>query len=278
MNTAVLLLGAGTGTGLAMIASALWPTRPTLAGAVSAYRADTAGASAPRAGRSGSEQEAGDIACLGLDPAAVHQRRTRTQTWLVAAGLGLALLLAARGSTAWPLVLLAAGGCALAVPRLAAMRLHRKAEAARADFRYVTGTIADVVTVDLAGGAGVEGALEAATAAGEGREFAALRAVLNRAHLSGQPVWEALRAFGSRIRVPALFDLGGVIGLSATEGAQVRETLTRRVESARASDLADVEAAKAAATEQMTVPIVLIVAAIVLRLIVPSIVAVQNTI
>lgn len=277
MNALAWILGLGTSLGLVMAASALWPPKPSLDRAVAAFQTrDDPHTGMPRRSLLSGRFTAADTACLGMQLEQVNRRLIGVWIGIGATGGAAVLAAAVTGWSGWPLLLfltVAAGG---AVPSTAAAILHSRAERDRAEYRRVIGVVEDVIAVDLAGGAGTEGALAAAVAAGQGRQFAVLREVLDRARLTQQPVWEALRDFGARINLPAASDLGGVIGLAATEGAQIRETMTRRVESGRATEMAEAEHLKATMTEHMSVALVLFVAALVIRFGVPQLMALAN--
>jgi Flp pilus assembly protein TadB len=157
----------------------------------------------------------------------------------------------------WAAIGLAIGGFIL--PDLG---LRADAAALRGEYRRTLSLILDLTVISLAGGAGVEGALtDAAASAGQGVAAARLHQALEEARLRREPPWTALGRLGEELSVPELVELAASLGLAGTEGARVRPSLTAKAASLRAHELTETEAAAQAATERMSLPVVLLFAA-----------------
>jgi Flp pilus assembly protein TadB len=171
---------------------------------------------------------------------------------LAAVGVGLPLAI-----PLWAAIGLAIGGFIL--PDLG---LRADAAALRGEYRRTLSLILDLTVISLAGGAGVEGALtDAAASAGQGVAAARLHQALEEARLRREPPWTALGRLGEELSVPELVELAASLGLAGTEGARVRPSLTAKAASLRAHELTETEAAAQAATERMSLPVVLLFAA-----------------
>jgi tight adherence protein C len=151
-------------------------------------------------------------------------------------------------------------GLILAVLAFFAPDLQARSQAAarRADFRHAFAAFLDLVVVALAGGAGVEGALDAAASVGTGWSFARLRHALAAAALTRQAPWIALGRLGTDLDIPELAELAATVTLAGSEGAKVRASLTAKAAALRTRQLTDAEAAAQAATERMSLPVVVL--------------------
>ena len=152
---------------------------------------------------------------------------------------------------------------ALAVVGFVAPDLVLRIEAARRRRSFTTafGTFLDMTTVSLAGGVGVEGALLDAARIGRGREAGVLRAVLEESLWSGESQWSALSRLGVELDLPDLVEAASSVALAGTEGARIRRSLEAKARGVRARQLAEAEAAAAAATERMAIPTALLLLA-----------------
>ena len=92
-----------------------------------------------------------------------------------------------------------------------------------AQFRVVLATYLRLVTILLAGGAGVEALQDAAGGTGWG--FSLLRRAVNDARLSGRSPWSVMLAVAERTGLDDLTELAGSIALAGGSGAQVRRSL-----------------------------------------------------
>jgi len=277
--TAALLAGTGFGLGLLVIAAGLAPRRASLADALDFLTRQRpapvitldAGSWAARLGRPAAALLAGlglpgktlrsDLAILGRPP----ERLLAEQATAAVAGLllipAMTGLLALGGvSTGWQLP--AGGAIVLAVAGFAAPALGVRQEAAarRSATRHALAAFLDLVVIATAGGAGVEAALTYAAATGQGPAFAQLRRALETARLTRQPPWQTLGQLGTELGVSELTELAASITLAGTEGAKVRASLAAKSAAMRARQLAEAEAGAQAATERMSLPLVVLFA------------------
>ena len=279
-----LVLGAGAGAGLFLIARGIAPPRPSLAEALARLRhvpepepavaMDDRGGLVARLGlplahllaRDKSEallwpRVRRDLAVVGRRP----ERHLAEKVALALFGLLLApasaALLALAGAALpfavplWASVLLGLGGFLL--PDLG---VHAEAEARRRDFRHALGSFLDLVVIALAGGGGVETALADAASVGEGWAFSELRRSLDQARIARESPWLALERLGTHLGIAELGELAASVGLAGSEGAKVRASLSAKAASLRTHQLAEAEAAAQASTEQMSLPVVLLFA------------------
>jgi len=289
--TAALLLGALAGLGLLAIAAGLAPRRVSLASALEAILREPRpplvtldqGGWAARLGRPAAGLLAGlglptrslraDLALLGRPP----ERQLAEQATAAITGLllapALAGLLAAAGIIV-PWQLPAAGALALAAAGLTVPALAARQEAAarRAAARHALAAFLDLVVISVAAGAGVEAALTYAAAAGRGWAFTQIRRALDTARLTRRPPWEAAHPLGGELGISELTELAASITLAGTEGAKVRASLTSRAAAIRARQLSDAEATAQAATERMSLPLVLLFAGFLLLIGFPAVV------
>ena len=126
--------------------------------------------------------------------------------------------------------------------------------------RHALAAFLDLVVIATAGGAGVEAALTYAAATGQGPAFAQLRQALETARLTRQPPWQTLGQLGTELGVTELTELAASITLAGTEGAKVRASLAAKSAAMRARQLAEAEAGAQAATERMSLPLVVLFA------------------
>ena len=286
-----LALGAGFGLGLVAVWRGLFPPKPSLAAVLAAldHRPATAvliqqehGGWTARLGRPFTPVLSG----MGLPTEAVHRDlavlgrpvERHLAEKAAAALIGIALPPATAfamsvGGVSWPWAMpvwaaLAVGLAGFGVPDLAV-----RAEAARrrAEFRHALSAYLDLVVICLAGGAGVEAALTYAGAAGSGWSFDQIRKALDAAQLVRQPPWRNLAELGAELGVNELVELAGSVALAGTEGAKVRASLAARAAALRAHQLADAEARAQAATERLSLPVVLLFAGFLLLIGFPAI-------
>lgn len=153
-----------------------------------------------------------------------------------------------------------------------------KAHAAelRAEARRALGAFLDLAVIVLAGGAGVQTALERAAGTGGGWAFERIRRALATARATRAAPWAALARLGEELGVQEFQELAASVELAGTEGARVRESLVAKAASLRAHELATAEAKAASATEAMSVPVALLAMGFVIFLAFPAVMAVLN--
>jgi hypothetical protein len=163
--------------------------------------------------------------------------------------------LATAGLLALDGLLLALGG--FFAPDLA---LRSQASRRRRDFRHALSAFLDLVVIALAAGGGVDSALTDAARVGTGESFAALRRALDAARLARIAPWGPLGRLGDELGINELSELAASVSLAGSEGAKVRESLAAKAASLRAHALADAEGEAQAATEAMSLPVVVLFA------------------
>lgn len=297
MITAVLL-GAGVGAGICLIVAGLVPRRRSLAAELARLTA----APTPRAAanlptvdpQAGWAARVGApagrlLARVGLPAASVHRDLMVLGKPVVthlgeqaALGIGglvfppvFAAVLAATGSgigvvtTVWMSLLVA-----VVAAVSADLQVKTAAARRRRDLRHALSAFLDLVTIALAGGAGVDQALTDATEVGHGWAYEQIRGALERARLLRQPPWAVLAELGSDYGVNEFSELAATVGLAGTEGAKIRASLVSRAAGMRAHQLADTEAAAGRATERLSLPVVVLFGGFLMFLLYPAITAV----
>jgi Flp pilus assembly protein TadB len=281
-----LICGASAGAGLWLMARGCYPPRPSLAQSLAYLRAapepervvtvDTpAGGFAAQLGRPMARALTRGEPSRLLLGRRVHRDLTvvgrsvdvhlAEKTTLALFGLLLvpaASALAALGGIHVPLVVPLWGSLVFAIVGFYApdLGIHGEAQARRRDFRHALGAFLDLVVIALAGGGGIETALADASTVGSGWAFAQLRHALDTARLARQPPWQALGRLGTDLGAPELAELAASVSLAGTEGAKVRASLGAKAASLRTHELADAESAAQAATERMSLPVVVLFA------------------
>jgi tight adherence protein C len=200
-----------------------------------------------------------DLAVCGQDPA----RHLAEQAAMAVLGFlmvpALAGMLTVAGvAVGWQLPVwagLLAAAAGLFLPDLA---LASQAAKRRAELRDAVAGMLDLVTIALAGGAGVEQALRDATDDPDGWAQAALRQAVEAAHLTRRPPWETIGDLGETTGVTALRELSAALSLAGSEGARIKATLSARSAALSAHQLAEAEAAAVSATEAMVLPVVVL--------------------
>jgi tight adherence protein C len=203
----------------------------------------------------------GDLAVIGKSA----QQHLAEKATLALTGLLLPLLV--------ELVLVLGGlGLSWEVPAMAGLLLavggfllpdvvvRQEADSRRANFRHALSAYLNLIRVLLAGGAGVDGALSDAVGIGRGWAFQQLRRALNTARITRTTPWGTLGRLGAELDIHQLSELAASVGLAGTEGARVRASLAAKATALRTRELTDAEGDAQAATERMSVPVVLLFA------------------
>ena len=153
------------------------------------------------------------------------------------------------------LAVLSAVGLAVGGFVLPDVRLGEEAERRRRAFRHALSGYLDLVNVILAGGGGLQTALHAAAAAGEGWGFALIRRALERARLTDRSPWDTFAELGAELGVPELHELAASVAIAGSHGARIRRSLAAKADTLRGHQVAETEADAEAATERMTIPV-----------------------
>ncbi|BCY10925.1 type II secretion system F family protein [Actinoplanes sp. L3-i22] len=132
-----------------------------------------------------------------------------------------------------PFVLPVAGSLTMAVLffLLVDVLIRQQADEAREQFSRAVATYLRLVALERSAAHGPVEALERAAQVGDGWVFDRIRAALDGARIAGIPPWDGLSQVADEIGVPALGDVGDIMRLSGTEGAQVYQTLVSRAQS-----------------------------------------------
>ncbi len=141
------------------------------------------------------------------------------------------------------------------------IRLSEQIDRRRRDFRYSLSAYLDLVTIILAGGGGLETALQTAADLGDGWAFAEIRTALRNARLTNRTVWDVFDELGEELGVPELRDSALLAG---DQGARIRASLSAKADSMRANQTAAIEAQAEAATEKMLLPVITLVVGMIL--------------
>jgi len=141
----------------------------------------------------------------------------------------------------------------------------------RRSFRHALSCYLDLVAVRLAGGAGVESAPTASADTGQGWVFTEIRQALAEARLMGEPPWTGLDRLGRNLGVSELNELAASVTLAGDEGARVRTSIAAKARAIRTRGLSDAEGAAQAASERMSLPIVLLMVGFVVFLGYPAV-------
>jgi hypothetical protein len=270
-----VLVGAGVGLGLLLVIRGLWPARVPLALALErletgAEREDET----PRDGLGARGSELGRLLSQALDNLGLPMSSSRQDAAIVGKPLERFYLdkvvFALAGFLGLPAAVaamsLSGTNVPLAVPLWAAVvfgvlgfflpdiLIHGEATERRRGFRHALGAFLDLMSINLAGGAGVEGALDDAVRVGRGWAFARLGENLAHSRLAGETPWEGLGRLGTELGVGELCELSSSLLLAGGEGAKVRESITAKAESMRRHEAAEAETKAQEASQKMTFP------------------------
>jgi tight adherence protein C len=174
------------------------------------------------------------------------------------------------GGASLEIAVLASVGLGLAAALVPGLQVRRAAVAARAAFLHSLACWLELVALAQAGGMGIEGALEAASAVTDEPSFVRLRSALSRARRAGRSPWEALAGLGSLLGVGELEELSASVGLAGTEGARIRSSLTAKSASLRRRQTAEAESRANATTERLFLPAIVLMVGFMVFLVYPA--------
>ncbi|MEU7171483.1 MULTISPECIES: type II secretion system F family protein [Micromonospora] len=285
----VLACGLVAGLGLLLIGTGLLPARPSLNEALDALRRSPAAPEQSTPARA--RLLAAPLRALGLPrrrmradlavlerPVALHlaDQMLAVLAGLVLPPVAMAVLVTsgvtfASGMPVWASLAGAAGGW-----WLAESTVHAEAGRRRDELRYALSAVLDLVVISLAGGAGLEQTLDHACADSHGWAAQRLHRAVDTARLLRVAPWQALGQLGADTGVIELQELAATMSLAGSEGARIRDSLTIRAATLRAHQAAALEARANAATERMSMPVMLLAAAYMLFLLYPAVTAVDT--
>lgn len=285
----VFALGVGIAAGVLLVGSGLVPARPALSDALERFHRRDAGptptseasllvrfvggpAARSAAGRQMRRRLEGDLRVTGRSADDLIARQSLCAlAGLVWAPVTAALMMGGGVRVSWVLpvwisLVLAGAGAAIPVVSLKVAAAER-----RRGFRHALGCFLDLVAVRLAGGTGIDGALQLSATSGQGWAFTEIRHALGEARLLGQPPWAGLDRLGTELHISELNELAASVGLAGDEGARVRRSIAAKARAIRIRGLADAESVAQAASERMSLPIVLLMVGFVIFLGYPAV-------
>lgn len=260
-----MLAGAGFGLGVALLWYGWRPPRPALAVVLERLRRPPVVLTARQRRY---RMLGAPLARLGLP-----NRRTRQDLALLerdvdtflaeqAAAVALGALAAPMLAVLWgaggtiPLWAAVVGG--LVGYRWAQARIQAAAKRRRAELVHVLSVVQDLITTSLAGGAGVDEAIDNATAVCTGPAAERLRRTIRTARRAREPIWQALSRLGTEVGAGELVELANAIHLAGSQGTRIRASLSAHAATARAKATAQMEAAARSAGVRMSLPVLLI--------------------
>lgn len=288
MNAVVMMFfGAGIGMGLLLLLQALRPQSQPMSEVFESVSSEgrgyneTAAATSQSSLRDSVGSIGSTLALASSDEAQLRKDLAVTGSSLEQHGLVKAsapafvflggyvvwLLLAALGIAVHPAVAtVAAVAGALVAFVIPDVRLRARARARRVAFRHALSAYLDLVTIIMSGGGGLLTALQSSADSGDGWAFAEIRGALDRARLSNRTPWSQLGVLSDRFDIPELRDLVSTAELAGTEGSRITESVATKAEVLRARLQAEVEQTSESLTEQMLLPVGLLLVALFLFL------------
>ncbi|MGH9150762.1 MAG: type II secretion system F family protein, partial [Acidimicrobiales bacterium] len=194
--------------------------------------------------------------------------------WAAGGGAGAVLAMVALSAIGLPVPLgpaVVVGGVAALLASCAPPVVLRSAvRKRREDFLHALSAFVDLVAIGLAGGQGLDQALEAAAGTGSGWGFGELRRALALAAARGETPWAALADLGRTLGVPELEELAASVTLAGTDGARITTSIRVKARSMREHVQARIEADAEAAGELMSLALMVLLAGLVLFIAYPA--------
>ena len=200
-----------------------------------------------------------DLEVLGLDTTAHHVSVSRYIS--VACIFGLLCVvtcwiqLSASTATCVSVIL---SSFAYALSLHPARTVKREADKIRRQLDLSTAVFLDLVNVMIAGGAGIETSVLAASNSGAGPGFSLIRLAVMRAQSARVSYWDSLADLGRQVNVASLVEVAHTVQLAGQHGARVRESLAAKAEALRKKNLARVEFEEEQRTEKIGLPLVVL--------------------
>lgn len=265
--------GAGAGGGLWLALSGLFPGRPGLAETLAAMDWEP---TPPQPRAESLDEWTGRLVVRLLGPGRVRPGADRRPDLALldkseATHVGSQLTSALAATLAGPAIAMAVGVVGVGVrwqfPAMLAVALGaagwllpdfdvrlKAAKRRRAVRRELCGFL-DIVSLELASGELIGGAVEKAARAGDGVVYRLLRLILADAAQRHVAPWDAVAAAGEERGLEELTALAASMRAAGGNGARVRETLSAKAASLRVQTLTDMQAEANAATAKMIVPL-----------------------
>lgn len=215
---------------------------------------------ADRASGRAARARASDLAVCERSVSKFAQDRLVWSLFAAAAPLGLLPLITV-GVLSLPVGLVLSATLVAAVGGwlYALVDLRSDAKKARREFRHALASYLELVTILMAGGAGVETSLYDAAEIGRGRAFRQIRRALSASQVRREPPWASLGALGQRLGIAELQQLEASMSL-AGGGARVRSSLHAKATAMRTRDLAEIESEAQTRSETMVLPVAMMFA------------------
>lgn len=287
MNVAVMMmLGAGLGFGLVLVAVSLRPSAQPIGDVFDVVT--TPGQAFHQEGGDAEFSPTDVLLRLGTAITLATNDETQLRRDLAVTGVSLeqhALVKAAAPSGVilvlymlWAITSALGGSISIVGVTMAALalasaafvmpdiRLRTSARARRTGFRHALSAYLDLVAIIMSGGGGLLTALQTAAEAGDGWAFAEMRAALDRARLSNRTPWSQLGVLADRFDISELRDLVSSAELAGSEGSRIVDSISTKADVLRARLQAEVEKTAESLTEQMLLPVGLLLVALFLFL------------
>ena len=217
-----------------------------------------------------------DLDLLDISPEQYLLRRLRG----AALGLTGGIVLAAVGLMTGLVPVVVSVVCALVGAAAGGMLPYfqlRDAAAQRRDaYRRVLAVYLDLVAQERRAGRAATPALREAAETSDHPLLLRIRATVTQAHRLGHTPWDALRDLGTRLAVPELVDVADLAD-TAADGAAIATSLHTKAASLRHAALADDTTTANARSEQLTIPVALLMLAFLGLLLYPTTAALLNT-
>jgi hypothetical protein len=291
INAPLLLAGAATGTGLAIVVAGLRPAPPDLAAALRRLDSSLANPQSSTSDTPLTRHDNGLASRLATPVARWMAVRDANRDHAQRLSLGMlrhAVDLQLLGESVEHLLVrkLSYGLVGLAFPPLVAtvmaviglrlpwpipaavavvlaavlfmvpdLDVRQRANAVRHELRRATGVYLELVALERAADAGASEALDRAATIGVTPAFERIQDALTRARLAGEPAWQGLTRLGEQSGVTELADIADIMRLSGQDGAAVYATLRARATSLRTAQIAEATASANAASEHMVIPV-----------------------
>jgi Flp pilus assembly protein TadB len=206
----------------------------------------------------------------------VQRMRTGAFYGVLPLAVWLATTLAGAGIAPPELAALASVALAVGGWLLTDSQVRSRARERRRELDSALATYLQLVSILLAGGAGIQQALHEAVQHGQGWPFELLRRALTGARIRGVSPWQSFDELGTQLGLTSLVDLAATVQLAGSSGAQIRESLVVKARALRYHQVAAIEREATGRTTAMTGPTGLMMAGFVILVIYPAFQAVLD--
>lgn len=190
-------------------------------------------------------------------------------TWIMLVAFGLSFVPLA-------LAVLAGIGFAAAGWFITDGQIRTAAQQRREEFESALVSYVQLMSIQLAGGSGIDEALRTASDYGTGWSFNVLRSALTDARARGVSPWVSLDAAGTRYGLDSLIDLASTMELAGVSGAHIRESLLTKARALRNHQINHIEREASTKTLAMAGPTSFMVAGFIVLIGYPAFNAILN--